>query len=204
MSSSEKSCNSTEEFDINKIKEIQDKYYSTNKKNMFFKKKQKVECANYVCNYIPIEYLLSQTIFIVYDTNKVYIDYTIFKLFANPDNFKYIVTYIVNVVQQCMDIHENFQIHINLDTFSVSAVERYKEIIKFFVEHCISSQTQYSEKMQHMFIYNTPKSFDNIIKILKPFIDNKVYNKFTLCDERISFEQIEQFKKIRDNMVYEK
>ena len=60
---------------INKIKEIQDDYYSKNKKNTIFKNKQKFECANTVCNVFTIEYLISQALYIIPNTNKIFFDY---------------------------------------------------------------------------------------------------------------------------------
>jgi len=199
MSTSEKSKDTSTDYDINKIKEIQDQYYSTNKKNTFFKNKQKIDCANYICNYIPIEYLISQTVFVAPNTNEVYIDYTIFKLFANPENYKTIVKKIVDYAEDRVGLYNNFQIHMNLDSLTVSAVERYKDAIKFFVEHCISSQTDYSNKMSHMYIYNPPKCFDHIIKILKPFIETNIYNKIILCDDKTSIEKVTYFTNIRDS-----
>jgi len=167
---------------MDKIKELQEQYYINNKKNVFFKNKQKLDCAALVCGNIPIETLIRNTIYIVPETNKVCVDYTIFKLFATPDNFQKISDYIIVNFQHCIQTYDHFQLHINLESFTISALERYKTIIRYFCDRCMASDTRYSKKMERMYIYHPPKSFDSVVSILKPFIDSSVYDKFILCD----------------------
>lgn len=186
---------------VNKIKEIQDDYYSKNKKNTIFKNKQKLDCANAVCNAIPIDYLISQTIYTIPNTNKIFLDYTIFKLFANTDNFNQIIDYIFMAIKNCVESFSTFEIFINLDTFTVSALERYKIVIKDFIDKCVSSNTRYSENIINLYICNVPKTFDAIIKTMKPFIEKQVYEKIKLCDDNTSKEAIAEFHSYRDSMT---
>ena len=170
-----------------KVKKLQELYYSNNNKNIFFKNKQKIDCATLVCDNIPMETLLSNTIYTVNDSNQVFVDYTIFKLFATPHNFEIITNSIISTLQERIDKYDSFQLHINLSTFTVSALERYKTMIKFFCDKCLSSNTRYSKKMDKTYIYSPPKSFDAIVKTLKPFIDPFVYDKLLLCDSTAIF-----------------
>jgi len=186
---------------VNKIKEIQDNYYSKNKKNTIFKNKQKLDCANAVCNAIPIDYLISQTIYIIPNTDKIFLDYTIFKLFANTDNFNQIIDNIFTAIKNCVESFSTFEIYINLDTFTVSALERYKVVIKDFIDKCISSNTRYSENIINLYICNVPKTFDAIIKTMKPFIEKQVYEKIKLCDDSTSKQAIAEFHSYRDSLT---
>jgi len=186
---------------VNKIKEIQDNYYSKNKKNTIFKNKQKLDCANAVCNAIPIDYLISQTIYIIPNTDKIFLDYTIFKLFANTDNFNQIIDNIFTEIKNCVESFSTFEIYINLDTFTVSALERYKVVIKDFIDKCISSNTRYSENIINLYICNVPKTFDAIIKTMKPFIEKQVYEKIKLCDDSTSKQAIAEFHSYRDSLT---
>jgi hypothetical protein len=77
-----------------RINELTSQYYSDNKKNMFFKSNQKMECASVVSNQIGINELIQNTIFLIPDTNSVFMDYTVFKTYATPDNYPKIVNYI--------------------------------------------------------------------------------------------------------------
>jgi hypothetical protein len=173
---------------MDKIKELQEQYYSNNKKNVFFKNKQKLDCASLVCGNIPIETLIRNTIYIVPETNKVCVDYTIFKLFATPENFQQIADYIIGLFQYCIQTHDQFQLHINLESFTISALERYKTIIRYFCDICMASDTRYSKKMEKMFIYHPPKSFNSVVSILKPLIDPSIYDKFILCDNASDYQ----------------
>lgn len=186
---------------VNRIKEIQDNYYSKNKKNTIFKNKQKLDCANAVCNAIPIDYLISQTIYIIPNTDKIFLDYTIFKLFANTDNFNQIIDNIFTAIKNCVESFSTFEIYINLDTFTVSALERYKVVIKDFIDKCISSNTRYSENIINLYICNVPKTFDAIIKTMKPFIEKQVYEKIKLCDDSTSKQAIAEFHSYRDSLT---
>ncbi len=66
---------------MNKIQILQNEYYNTYNKNILFKTNQKFNCANLICNEIGIEKMLQKTIYI-FENNKIFIDYPIFKTFA--------------------------------------------------------------------------------------------------------------------------
>ena len=179
---------------LDKAKDVQTSYYSNNKKYTFFKNKQKFDCASTVCDNIPITTLMSNTVFIVPDTNNIFVDYTIFKLFANPENFVTIIDHIINNFSKCIESFPSLQLHINLDSFTISALERYKDLITLFCKKCLSSSTRYSSKIESVHIYNVPKTFDSIVTTLKPFIDQNIYEKIVLFKDEQSKDIINSFK----------
>lgn len=183
---------------VTKIKDVQDGFYSTNKKKMFFKKAQKLDCANLVAENIPLDQLISKTMFIVPNSNKVYIDYTFFKLYANPDNFSEVAENIVFILKKCIELSNIYQMHLNLDSFTVSALERYKPVIIHFCNKCLSHDTQFVNSLEKFYIYNVPKNFDHMVKLLKGFIDKDVYKKVQLLDSSDSTEIVKEFESIRD------
>jgi len=188
-----------EENDIvNKIKEFQDDYYSKNKKNIFFKKNQKLECATQVCSAFPLEYLISQTLYIIPNTNKIFFDYVVFKLFANKDNYSQIVDSIFVLLKQSFETFDNFELYMNIDSFTVSAFERYKEVLIEFINKCVLYKTSFADNMKCLYLCNVPKTIDLIIKTFKPFMEKQVYNKLSFCDENTSIETIKLFHSYRD------
>jgi len=186
---------------VNRIKEFQESYYSKNKKNVFFKKNQKLDCATEVCNVFPLEYLISQTLYIIPNTNKIFIDYTIFKLFANKNNFSQFVDNVFIILEQSSKSFENFELYINLESFTVSALERYKEVIKDFIDKCQLYNTKYTDNMKQLYICNVPKTFDAILKAMKPFMEKQVYEKIKLYDDNASKQAIAEFHSYRDSMT---
>jgi hypothetical protein len=169
-----------------KIEELTNQYYTDNKKNLLIRSIQKMDCASQVTNQIGIDELIHKTIYLVPNTNNIFIDYTIFKTYAIPENYSKIVEYILKLFDYCIDNYGEYNSHVNLDTFTISAAERYKSIIECFLTHCISSNSEYSLKLKCLYIYNTPNTFQNISKILMKFIDPIVKKKFIFYDKKTS------------------
>jgi hypothetical protein len=175
---------------LNKIQELQNNFYSTNQKNMLFKAKQKEECASIISNQLSLEDLLHNTFFIIPNTNKIFIDYLVFKTFIHPSNYNIALNHIISLTTYCINKYNEYEVHINLNTFTISAAQRYKDVVKLYTDYCLSSDTQFSNTLTGMFIYNTPNVMDNIITILGPFIDNTVKRKIHLKNKSESPELI--------------
>lgn len=143
----------------------------------FFNSKQKLNLANTVSNSLNLDELINKTVYIISDTNKVYLDYSIFKLFANPSNYDILVRYIVQLFTICIEKYDYFEAHVNLDSFTISACHRYKEVIEKFLGECMKHETIFTEKIIVMHIYNIPYVFDGIQKILAPLIHDNVKKK---------------------------
>ena len=168
---------------INKINTLRNQYYSDSGKNVFFKNKQKKECATTICNSIGLEQIIDKTAYYIPNSNKVFFDYTIFKMYATPENYDRIVSHALLMCRDKISDHGKFEIHINLNTFTVSACERYKDIIQIFCNECLRSNTRYSINLSKLVVYNSPNMIDSISRIILPFIDPIVRNKITLYNK---------------------
>ena len=164
---------------LDEITRLQNNFYSKQNKNLFFKTKQKNECANIISTIIDIDKLISNSIYIL-NGNIIYFDYLIFKTFANQDSYTKIVNYIIQLFSYCIHKFGNFEFHLNIDTFTISACQRHINLIKQFNNECFKSETQFSSNLKSMHIYNTPNIIDNINTILSPLIDTNVKNKIYL------------------------
>ena len=80
-------------------------------------------------------------------------------------------------MQYCIELYNCFEIHININTFSISACHRYKDAIILFNNNCIHSKSDFSLKLNKIFIYNTPKTMKDIVSFLTPFMDQNIKNK---------------------------
>jgi hypothetical protein len=171
---------------INKLEDMKKDYYAKNSKNMFFKSKQKLELAENISSALSVDDLLQRTVYVIKDTNKVYIDYTVFKTYANPSIYEKMVRYALFVLDYCIEKFGTYEVYLNLDTFSVSACHRYKDVIETYLNECMKHETPYTEKLITMHLYNIPSVFDNIQKLLTPFIHETVKQKIDLRDKRES------------------
>jgi hypothetical protein len=165
---------------IEDIEKLQQNYYSKNNKNILFKNKQKLDCAINICNEMNIEDLLNKTIIVIPNTNIIYVDYTIFKLYANPSNYSIVVDRILKTFDFILQTYPNFEPYINLNSFTISAAERYKDLIKLFCDSCLKSTTRYSKLITKMYVLNVPSAFDNVARLLTPFIDVYIRERISL------------------------
>jgi len=163
-----------------KIKELQTKYYNKNGSYILFKNAQKIECATEIVNNIPINTLLNDTIYIVETTNQIYIKYEILKSFANPSVYTYIIDHISNLVQISITNHKSFELHINMNTFTITAANRYKELIQMFCEKALQTNSIYHTKLNKIYLYNYPAIIPVLTKLFSSFVDNSARGKVVM------------------------
>ena len=161
---------------LQQLENYKSNYYSENSKNIFLKNKQKIECAQLVSSQFNIEELISKTVYLINNTNKVYIDYPIFKLYAHPSIYEKIIEHTQNILDACIRKYDCFEVHVNLKTFTISAAERYRQIIQDFYDAALSKNTVYYIKIDKVYVYYTPSTIGDIAKLLlNPEILPKVH-----------------------------
>jgi hypothetical protein len=155
---------------IEQIQQLTQYYYSTNQKSSYQKKIQKLDCSKFIWNNIkPNAYLIDATIFI--DENRIYINYPLFKLYANQEIYDIIIHHIMESIFKIITEYTNYEVHINIDGFTISAGERYKEFINMIFSKVFGSN--YAFHLYKMYIYNPP----SVIEYLKPIFRNIINNK---------------------------
>ena len=159
-----------------KVQEIQTAFYESSGKKLFFKREQKFECADTISKSIGIDEMIKKTFYVLPNTNKVYADYSVFKLYATPDTFDYISTMLLGILNT-VSLSGSYELHINLDSFTISAYERYKQFITVYCNKCLSYESMPSILMSKMFIYNTPLFIDSISRIVRPMMHPDVPNR---------------------------
>lgn len=182
------------------LKQTQDEFFSTVKKNLIFKSSQKNDCAKYVSKSFKEEDLINKTVFIINDV-KIFFDYGIFKIYATAETYPVILTRILSLVNNCIEKYGYYEFHIDLNTFSVSAAERYKKFIEQFVDACITSNTTYSYYLSLFCIYNTPSSIELIKTIFNKFIPIDVKNKLVFYIKHESSDKLNELMSSISNTI---
>jgi hypothetical protein len=169
---------------IESIKKNQDVYYSNSDvKTIFNKKELKKGCIDFVSQNIDLDKLISETIFIVKDSNIVFIDYTIFKTFASQLNYQNIVDSLVSKILLVSSIYQTFEVHLNLKSLTVSAIERYRPIFQIYYDTCCRNGLYYkSETFDRFVIYNTPMIINSVIPIIIKYTDQSIKSKI-ICNK---------------------
>ena len=177
---------------LDEINKTQNEYYETNKKKMFFSKMQKMDCAKEIVDKFDLNELIEKTIFVIPNTNKVYIDYPMFKLYANPDIYNNIIEHVIQLFSYCINYYNTFEVILNLKSFTITSAERYKDVIKFFCEECFKSDTQFVKLLDQLKIYHTPHVMEAISSLFRPFSDPIIYKKMTTYSKSESDKLLEE------------
>ncbi len=176
------------------IKQIQENYYSdAGGKQVLFKKKQKFECAAQVGSQLSLDLLLRHTCWVMPNAmESVYINYPILKTFATPDLFDVIVNHIIAVCNYVKGRHAQLVIWLNLEGFTVSAVDRYRGLISLFSEKCLAQNTQFSLVLQEFRILNAPTAIEHIRTAVKTLIISEIHPKIRVLNRTQSQESMQE------------
>ena len=176
--------------DLVNVLKTREEYYQTHSKNMIFKKRQKQDCAEVVCKQYGLETLMNRTFWIVPNHNQLFYEYRFFKLYGTPDNYSIIVENVLSLCTWCVSQYSTFELHVNLASFTMSAAERYKNLIIIFCDECLRRETHFTESLDFMYLYNIPTVFDNISRLLLPLIPPEVRPKIRLVKKEDSTEPL--------------
>jgi hypothetical protein len=177
---------------VKNMESCKETYYINENKNSFFKKNQKNECAKKVSESFPLDDMINKTIYVIPNTNKIFIDYTIFKLFGVEGNYDNIIEKVLFYYDELMIQYGGYEVHINLQSFSITSAERYKNIISLFYETSNKVNINYTKYLIGMYIYYTPSMMDIISKLLKPFIDPIIISKIIYIQKKESESSLKQ------------
>lgn len=171
----------------NQLNNLRTEFYSDKSKPILFgKSQQKFDCAEMICSRISIESLLYKTGWNIENTHHIYFNYQVFKMYAHPENFQTIVDYILVLCSNTIQKYGKFELHVDLSGFTISAAERYKNIITLFCDVCMQRNTEYSDKLISMNIYYIPNLMENISRLLLPLIPSYVRPKIQLFTKKES------------------
>ena len=149
------------------ISKLQDEYYEKNNKNIFFKKSQKYDCASAITQQYDINVLFKKTLFVLKE-GEIYFDYTFFKTYIHPEIYEAFLEYINVISFQCIDKMSQYTLHLNFQTLTISAFERYWPLVR----QILNQFPVNGNKMQKTYIYYTPNVVEQIMKVLHPFISH--------------------------------
>lgn len=182
-----------------KIQKLQSEYYEQNRKNIFFKKLQKANCAEMISTRMDLADLINETVWIIPNTNGVVIDYTVFKTYATADNYEKIIDAIILRFNECIEYFDEYNIFMNILGFTVSSAERYKSVVELFYTKCfMQGKYQYlMEKLRYMKILNAPNVMDSISAIYNTIISPTIKPKIQIYKKAESTEIMNRIMSLR-------
>ena len=152
-----------------KVQAFKQQYYSKENKTTFFSSSKKLHCAQQVSKQFNLQDLMHNSIFIVKDTCKIYVDYPLVKSFVHPDNYDQVIQHVFILSETILQSHPKFELHITLKTFTMTAAQRYKDLITLFCHQYLNSSSE-SDKLSFLYIYDPPQMVQVIQNMFSPFI----------------------------------
>lgn len=158
-----------------------------------FSSSKKMKCAEEISNEIDNVLLFKHTIYIIPNTNKIFFEYPMFKLYAHKNNYDSILNYMLGTIRKCIEMYGMVEIHVNLQGFSITAADRYKHIIEKFITTAIPL----IHNITGIFIYNTPSMIDSIASVFKMFYSSGLGEKIVKYNKEQSAGIIEKLQMIK-------
>ena len=177
---------------ISRLNEFKLNYYKNNSKKYLFKEKQKSELSTLIIANFDVDELLKASIRMLENTNKIYIDYTIFKLYANESIYNKIIDSIMNFFDVAISNYGNFECHINIDGFTITAAHRYQKLIGLFCDMCAKTNSTHKDKLVTFNVYHSPYIMDSIKKILDPYIHSEIKDKIRIISKQDSESKLKE------------
>jgi hypothetical protein len=149
-----------------KMNELKNSFYDTNSKNIFFKNKQKLQCNQTVANNIDLQQVLMVSIYLKEDTNKIIVVYPILKNFVTYTNVNIVIEHLFDQIHIATHQYGNFEMHINMDTYTITAHERFKHMYEILNKmNGDRGNILFNDNLRLVCIYNTP----NVLITLQSF-----------------------------------
>jgi hypothetical protein len=101
-------------------------------------------------------------------SNKIFFDFVQFNKLAGRENYASILEHILGVIRSVLQVHDNFQMHVSLFSFSVVHLKKHKQFIEMFSAH----NQMFNDSFVEMHVYYTPSVLDLIIKIVSRIFKN--------------------------------
>jgi hypothetical protein len=174
---------------LSRIQEIKTEFYETNKKNVFFKKTQKQELANRIIQELSIGELIDASVYVFSPPNtqtRIYVDYSVIKMYIHANIYEQILEKLISILTStCKNTadgsDQTYEMHINLEGFTITSAERHKVIIEQFCQRM--NNTHYFDYMQIMYIYNTPTMIDTISSFFSYLLHPDIKKKMVKYDK---------------------
>lgn len=107
-----------------------------------------------------------------------------FKTYGHQAIYEPIVDYIMNLVTNCIKQHNTFELHVNMQSFTITAAQRYKDVIQLFCNRCLqrNQDDTLSSHLVNMYIYNSPKMIGILSNLFAGFIDDTIRAKIKIVE----------------------
>lgn len=166
------------------------------KKGLFPSKQYKFDCATDILKTIDLDILLDNSIKRLPNSYHIFFDYPLFKTFTTPEIYDTIIQFVISKIIDCINEYGIYEMHINLQSFSVSGFHRYKILIERYMAKVDIEYPYFSKQIKAMHVYNVPSSIEMISQLIESLVPKEVLQKVELYDKQSSEKSIETIREI--------
>jgi hypothetical protein len=130
--------------------------------------------------------LLNDTVYVLPNTNILFIDYQLFKLFVIKELYPLVIQQFIQQLNELLKSYNTFEVHVNLKGLTVSSLQKYSGIFSLFYETCNKENIVFSKYITKCSLYNISNSIDAISKLIKQFVDDSVKKTVLFYNEKDS------------------
>jgi len=124
--------------------------------------------------------LFSKSAYIIPNKNHIFIDYPTFKQFGASCIQDEYSGYLMNLINDCLLQYSSFEIHANMQSFSITAAQKYNKLIYNFLQQMVTNPNVMN-RLSGLYLYHMPKMVDSIVQLFSTFISNEhLRNKITI------------------------
>lgn len=152
------------------------------------KKTNKQHFKAIILNDFELNFLLNQS-FLIKD-EKILVKYTIIKNYANEQTFDKIIQHLLVKIRNIIQSYGKFEMHINLESYSITSHERIKNIYPKLFKACEHDNVLFSEKLVFLNVYNCPIILRTLNSFFSPFINPVANEKIALYNKIDSTEML--------------
>jgi hypothetical protein len=110
------------------------------------------------------------------------------------------MNFAIEKISYCINTYGQYEMHVNFNTFSVSAFYRYKTIIEMYSQECNTNHNEFHEKIKKMHIYNIPVTIETISQLIGPLMPMQVRQKVIKYDKAASEKPLQTIDEILHTM----
>jgi hypothetical protein len=123
-----------------------------------------------------IEEILNNLCF-VNETNSIVLNYLYFKYIATKETYKYIMDFIINVIDKCLIHKSSFSVFVNMKGMKLIDIDKHRHFIQ---NMSTLLKDRYPNKLEKCFIHNAPIIFTQLYSVICLFIDKETQTKIVL------------------------
>ena len=115
--------------------------------------------------------LFTQSCYIVSNSNHIFIDYPKFKHSIHSSLHNDYMAHVFYLIYECLTYYSSYEIHVNMQSFSITAAQRYKDVIYVFIQK-LTNTPDLMNKLTKLCLYQTSKMMDGIIQLFSGFVSD--------------------------------